>query len=44
MEADMLNFLAVSSYTLYGGKGLLYSKKCPSKGQEPFLATNHTKK
>lgn len=30
-------------YALWG-KGLLYSKKCPSKGQEPFLATNHTKK
>ncbi len=29
-------------YALWG-KGLLYSKKCPSKGQEPFLATNHTK-
>ena len=30
-------------YALWG-KGLLYAKKCPSKGQEPFLATNHTKK
>lgn len=24
--------------------GVLYSKGCQSKGQEPFLTTNHTKK
>ena len=30
-------------YALWG-KGLLYAKRYQSKGQEPFLATNHTKK
>ena len=44
MKADMLNFIAVSSYTLYGVRGCCTTKDANRKDRSRFLATILTKK